>query len=231
VEDPVHRRTPAGGTKQPARNLHQREDERQHRLQQFQRQLPLRARPVDRRTAGDDPARVLANLGFLKESRIFLRGAGYSLKPHRDPKWGFLTCILYLARPDDKEEWGTQIYSVDEDIEARGAGKGQASDADILSLLQKMIKQRQESMAIYEQNARPELAQQEREEAAVIASFLPRALDEGETRAAIEAAISETGAASMKDMGKVIGVLRSRFAGRMDFAKASGLVKEMLPKG
>ena len=119
----------------------------------------------------------------------------------------------------------------DKDIEARGAGKGQATDDEILGLLQKMIKQRHESMAIYDQNGRPELAQAEREEAEIIASYLPRQLDETETRQAIEAAIAETGAASMKDMGKVVGVLRGRYAGRMDFAKASGLVKEMLPKG
>src|SRR5919112_4290150 len=119
----------------------------------------------------------------------------------------------------------------DKDIEARGAGKGQATDEEILGLLQKMIKQRQESLAIYEQNNRPELAQQEREEAEVIASFLPKQMDDAETRAAIEAAIAETGAASMKDMGKVIGALRGRYAGRMDFGRASGLVKEMLPKG
>ena len=119
----------------------------------------------------------------------------------------------------------------DKDIEARGAGKGQATDDEILGLLQKMIKQRHESMAIYDQNGRPELAQAEREEAEIISSYLPRQLDETETRQAIEAAIAETGAASMKDMGKVVGILRGRYAGRMDFAKASGLVKEMLPKG
>ena len=119
----------------------------------------------------------------------------------------------------------------DKDIEARGAGKGQATDDEILGLLQKMIKQRHESMAIYDQNGRPELAQAEREEAEIISSYLPRQLDEAETRQAIEAAIAETGAASMKDMGKVVGVLRGRYAGRMDFAKASGLVKDLLPKG
>jgi uncharacterized protein len=118
----------------------------------------------------------------------------------------------------------------DKDIEARGAGKGQSTDDEILALLQKMIKQRQESLAIYEQNNRPELAQAEREEAEIIASFLPRQLDEAETRAAIEAAIAETGAASMRDMGKVVAALRGRYAGRMDFGRASGLVKEMLPK-
>ena len=119
----------------------------------------------------------------------------------------------------------------DKDIEARGAGKGQSTDDEILALLQKMIKQRQESLAIYEQHNRPELAQAEREEAEIIASFLPRQLDEAETRAAVEAAIAETGAGSMKDMGKVVAALRGRYAGRMDFGRASGLVKEMLPKG
>jgi uncharacterized protein len=119
----------------------------------------------------------------------------------------------------------------DKDIEARGAGKGQSTDDEILALLQKMIKQRQESLAIYEQNNRPELAQAEREEAEIIASFLPQQLDEAETRAAVEAAIAETGAASMKDMGKVVAALRGTYAGRMDFAKASAVVKELLPKG
>jgi uncharacterized protein len=118
----------------------------------------------------------------------------------------------------------------DKDIEARGAGRGQASEEEILGLLQKMIKQRQESIAIYDQAGRKELADQEREEVAVIQSFLPQQMDEGETRAAIEAAIAETGAASMKDMGKVIGALRGKHAGRMDFGKASALLKELLPK-
>jgi uncharacterized protein len=119
----------------------------------------------------------------------------------------------------------------DKDIEARGAGKGQAGDEEILGLLQKMIKQRQESAGIYEQAGRAELAQQEREEADIIASYLPQQMTEAETRQAIEAAVRETGAASMKDMGRVIGALRGKYAGRMDFAKASALVKEMLPKG
>jgi uncharacterized protein len=119
----------------------------------------------------------------------------------------------------------------DKDIEARGAGKGQTSDEEILGLLQKMIKQRQESAEIYAQAGRMELAEQEREEAKIIASYLPQQMTEAETRQAIEGAIKETGAASMKDMGKVIGALRGKYAGQMDFAKASALVKEMLPKG
>lgn len=119
----------------------------------------------------------------------------------------------------------------DKDIEARGAGRGQTSDEDILGLLQKMIKQREESAGIYEQAGRAELAAQEREEAEIIASYLPKQMDEAEMRAAITATIAEIGAASLKDMGKVIGALRGAYAGRMDFGKASALVKEMLPKG
>lgn len=147
----------------------------------------------------------------------------------------FTTEMKDAMKAGDKRKLATvrliQAALKDKDIEARGAGKGQATDDEILGLLQKMIKQRQESMAIYDQNGRPELAQAEREEAEVIASFLPKQLDEAETRAAIEAAIAETGAGSMKDMGKVVGALRTQYAGRMDFAKASALVKEMLPKG
>ncbi|WP_262030306.1 GatB/YqeY domain-containing protein [Microvirga sp. Mcv34] len=119
----------------------------------------------------------------------------------------------------------------DKDIEARGNGKEPLSDEEILALLQKMVKQRQESITMYEQGGRTELADQEKNEVAVISSYLPQQMDEAETRAAIEAAIAETGAASMKDMGKVVAALRAKYAGRMDFAKASGLVKDMLPKG
>ncbi|MER2269614.1 GatB/YqeY domain-containing protein [Methylobacterium oxalidis] len=116
----------------------------------------------------------------------------------------------------------------DRDIEARGAGKGQATEDEVLALLQKMIKQRNESAGVYEQGGRPELAENERNEAAIIAGFLPQQMDEAETRAAIEAAIAETGAAGPKDMGKVIGALKGKYAGRMDFGKASGLVKDAL---
>jgi uncharacterized protein YqeY len=119
----------------------------------------------------------------------------------------------------------------DKDIENRGAGKGQATDEEVLALLQKMIKQRGESIAIYDANNRPELAAAEREEVEVIQNFLPRQMDEGEMRAAIQGAIEATGAGSIKDMGKVIGALRGQYAGRMDFGRASALVKEMLPKG
>lgn len=116
----------------------------------------------------------------------------------------------------------------DKDIEARGLGKEPTSDEEILSLLQKMIKQRNESATVYEQGGRPELAATERAEIAIIEGFLPKQMDESETKAAVEAAILETGAAGPKDMGKVISALKGAFAGRMDFGKASGLVKAAL---
>ncbi len=116
----------------------------------------------------------------------------------------------------------------DKDIEARGLGKGEAQPDEIMSLMQKMIKERQESGAIYAANNRPELAEQEAAEAAIIASFLPSQMSDDEMAAAIKAEIAETGAASMKDMGKVVAGLRTKFAGRMDFGKASGLVKAAL---
>ena len=114
------------------------------------------------------------------------------------------------------------------DIDARGNGKPPLSDADILAVLQKMIKQRQESREMYEKGGRPELAQQEGEEIAIITAYLPKQMSDAEIGAAIDAVIAETGAAGMKDMGKVIAVLRAKYAGQMDFGKASGLVKAAL---
>lgn len=114
------------------------------------------------------------------------------------------------------------------DIEARGQSKPQLSDDDILGLLQKMIKQRQESVELYDKGGRAELAAQERDEIAVISAYLPKQMSEDEVKAAIAAVIVETGAAGMKDMGKVIGALKAKYAGQMDFAKASGLVKQAL---
>ena len=114
------------------------------------------------------------------------------------------------------------------DIEARGQGKGPLGEDDMLGLLQKMIKQRNESVELYDKGGRAELAQQEREEIAIISSYLPKQMSEDEVKAAIAGAITDTGAAGMKDMGKVVGALKAKFAGKMDFAKASGLVKAML---
>lgn len=121
-----------------------------------------------------------------------------------------------------------QAAMKEKDIEARGAGRGQASEEEMLSVMQKMIKQRQESAAIYAANARPELAEIENGEIAVISSFLPKQLSEADIASAIAAAIAEAGATSMKDMGKVVAVLKGKYAGQMDFAKASGLVKAAL---
>ena len=117
----------------------------------------------------------------------------------------------------------------DRDIAGRtdGSREGVADD-EILQVLTKMIKQREESAATYEGAGRPELAANERAEIAIIREFMPRALSEGETRDAVTAAIGETGAASIKDMGKVMGALKQRYAGQMDFAKAGAMVKEQL---
>ena len=114
------------------------------------------------------------------------------------------------------------------DIEARGQGKGPLGDDDMLGLLQKMIKQRHESVELYDKGGRAELARQEREEIAIISAYLPKQMSDDEVKAAIAAAINETGAAGTKDMGKVIGVLRAKYAGQMDFGKASGMVKAAL---
>src|SRR5215468_4696286 len=107
------------------------------------------------------------------------------------------------------------------DIEARGQGKEPLADAEVLSVLQKMIKQRQESVELYDKGGRPELAAGEREEIAIISSYLPKQMSEDEMKSAIADAIKDTGAAGMKDMGKVIAALKAKYAGQMDFAKAS----------
>ena len=114
------------------------------------------------------------------------------------------------------------------DIAAETAKKPVLTDEDVLALMQKMIKQRQESIELYEKGGRAELAAQEREEIEIIASYLPQQMSEAEIRAAVEAAVAETGAAGLKDMGKVMAALKARHSGKMDFAKASGLVKARL---
>ena len=114
------------------------------------------------------------------------------------------------------------------DIEARGSGKPPLGDAELLPLLQKMIKQRQESVELYQKGNRADLVKQEQEEIAIITGYLPKQMSDADMAAAIEAAIKDTGAASMKDMGKVIGTLRAKYAGQMDMAKASALVKGKL---
>ena len=114
------------------------------------------------------------------------------------------------------------------DIEARTAGKKPLSDDELLGVFQKLIKQRQESVELYEKGGRAELAKQEKEEIEVIKGFLPQQMSDAEVKAAIAEAIKQAGAASVKDMGKVMAVLKERYAGKMDFGKASGAVKGML---
>ena len=114
------------------------------------------------------------------------------------------------------------------DIEAETGKRNALSDEEILGLLQKMIKQRQESVDIYDKAGRKELADQERAEIAVIGGFLPQQMSEDEAKAAIAHAIAATGAQSIKDMGKVMAALRQGYAGRMDFGKASAWVKGRL---
>jgi uncharacterized protein YqeY len=116
----------------------------------------------------------------------------------------------------------------DRDIVNRGAGKPPAGDDEVLQILSKMVKQREESAKAFEDGKRPELAAKERAEMEVILEFLPKQLDDAAITAAAREAITATGAASQKDMGKVIGVLKQKYAGQMDFAKASAIIKGLL---
>lgn len=120
----------------------------------------------------------------------------------------------------------------DRDIAKRGEGGDGAdegvSDGEILQILGKMVKQRHESVRAYEEGGRLELAEQERGEITVIEEFLPRQLDESETAAAVETAIANTGASSIRDMGKVMGELKSKYTGQMDFGSVGPMVKARL---
>ena len=114
------------------------------------------------------------------------------------------------------------------DIEAQGKGKQALSDEELLGLLQKLIKQRQEAVELYDKAGRTELADRERGEIEIITAYLPKQMSEAEARAAVTQAIEATGATGIKDMGKVMAALKQGCAGRLDFGKASGLVKAML---
>ncbi|MEV4606008.1 GatB/YqeY domain-containing protein [Neorhizobium sp. LMR1-1-1.1] len=116
----------------------------------------------------------------------------------------------------------------DRDIANRGVGKDAATDDEILQILQKMVKQREESAKIYEDAGRAELASQEREEIDVLKTFMPEQLSDEKVGEIVAAVVAEIGAAGMKDMGKVMAILRERYAGQMDFAKASGVIKAKL---
>jgi hypothetical protein len=117
------------------------------------------------------------------------------------------------------------------DIAARGGGKTDAiDDAEILAMLQSMIKQRRESIEQFEKGGRPELARQEQEEIAIIEGFLPQQMSEADAEKAIKGLIAELGAASIKDMGRTMAALKERYAGRMDLGKAGAIVKQALTK-
>ncbi|WP_372884922.1 GatB/YqeY domain-containing protein [Shimia sp.] len=117
----------------------------------------------------------------------------------------------------------------DRDIAARGEGAEEGvSDDEILTILAKMVKQRQESARSYEEGGRLDLAERELTEITVIEEFLPRQLKQSEVLAAIDAAIDEIGASSIRDMGKIMGALKSRYTGQMDFGKVGPLVKDRL---
>jgi uncharacterized protein YqeY len=116
----------------------------------------------------------------------------------------------------------------DKDIAGRTSGSDKISDAEIIELLAKMVKSREESVKLYDEGGRPELAAGERAEIAVIRAFMPEQMDQAAMEAAVKDIVAELGAAGMKDMGRVIATLKERFSGRMDFGKASGLVKAAL---
>jgi len=116
----------------------------------------------------------------------------------------------------------------EKDVDIRGRGGAQAEDVDICTLMVGMIKQRKDSIEMFITGNRPELAQKEQCEIDIINKYLPKQMDEGETEAAIKAVIAEAGAASMKDMGKVLAVLKEKYAGKMDMGKANGVIKGLL---
>jgi uncharacterized protein YqeY len=116
----------------------------------------------------------------------------------------------------------------DREIGVGGQAPVEVGDAEVVAILQKMVKQRRESIATYEKAGRNDLADQEKAEVAVLEGYLPKQMDEAGVKAAVSALIAELGAAGPKDMGRVMGALKERFAGQMDFGKASGVVKELL---
>ena len=132
----------------------------------------------------------------------------------------------------DKQRTGTlrlvNAAIQDRDIANRGAGKDPVGDDEILQILTKMVKQREESAKAFEEGGRAELAAQERAEIVIIKDFLPTQMSEEEMRAAAAGAVTETGAQGLRDMGRVMAVLKERYPGRLDFGKASAVVKELL---
>ena len=142
------------------------------------------------------------------------------------------TDVKLAMKAGDKEKLGTlrlmnaAIQSAD--MEAQAKGKPKLEDPDLVPVFSKMLKQRRDSIEQFNAGNRPDLAKIEQAEIAVIEAYLPKQMGADEIRAAVQATIKETGAAGAKDMGRVMAVMKQRHAGEMDFAKASGLVKELL---
>jgi uncharacterized protein YqeY len=144
----------------------------------------------------------------------------------------FETALKNATLKQDKRRMATlrliNAAVKDRDIAARSAGRDPVSDDDILEILTKMIKQRKESTRVYEEANRLDLAEQEREEIEIIKEFLPQQLDDDELREVCQEAIKATGSQGLRDIGKCMAALKARYSGRMDFGKASRLVKEQL---
>lgn len=141
--------------------------------------------------------------------------------------------VKNAMKAHDQKRLGTlrliQANIKDKDIAHRTEeSRDGISDDEILALFGKLVKSREDSIALYEKGGRPELAEAEKAEIAILHEFMPRQLDETETKAAIAAVVAETGAASLKDMGKVMAALKERYTGTMDFGKAGGMVKAQL---
>ena len=116
----------------------------------------------------------------------------------------------------------------EKDVEARGKGQEKATDAELLSMMQGMIKQRNDSIKMFMDGNRPELAEKEKAEIAIIERFLPKQKSDAEVSQVIQNLIKQTGATSMKDMGKIMGALKSQYAGQLDMGKANGIIKSLL---
>ena len=115
----------------------------------------------------------------------------------------------------------------EKDVDARGKGQKEASETDLMAMMQNMIKQRRDSIDMYLKGNRQDLADKEQAEIAVIETFLPKQMNDEEMLAAVKAIVAETGASSMKDMGKIMGVLKAKYAGQMDMGKVSGIIKTL----
>ena len=140
--------------------------------------------------------------------------------------------LKQAMKDQDKRRIGTlrlvNAAIKDRDIAARSKDRNGVSDDEIIEILARMIKQRRDSIAAFEEGGRSELAAQEQEEIDIVTEFLPKQLDEDEIREICTSVIAELGAQGLKDMGRTMGELKKRYTGQMDFSKASRMVKEML---